>query len=64
MAPLASRWLRLLRAESQYELFRIRWTEQRSSERAVDIRFPSEAQRILGAIETSGVAARRFCPML
>jgi len=43
-------------AESQGQLFRIRCTEQRSSERAVDSRFPSEAQRILGAIESSGVA--------
>ena len=53
-----------LRTESQCKLFRIRWTKQRSSERAVDSRFPSEAQRILGAVETSGVAARRFCSRL
>jgi hypothetical protein len=48
LAPLASRWLHLLGTESQCQLFRIRWTE-RSSERAVDSRVPSEAQRILGA---------------
>ena len=48
LAPLASRWLRLLGAESQCQLFRIRCAEQHSSERAVDSRVPSEAQRILG----------------
>jgi len=48
LAPLASRWLRLLGTESQCQRFRIRCAE-RSSERAVDSRVPSEAQRILGA---------------
>ncbi len=51
---------RLLRTESQCQLFRIRWMEQRSSERAVHRRVASEAQRFAarGAIETPRVLPR------